>query len=134
MLGSVDDKSVIVADLEAGIGTLTRLDARTVDAAVVVTEPTAKSIEVGRRAVDVARDKEINLVVVVANRVRDTEDFEAIQNAFPDLDVIRVPNDEAISEAERRGVAPLDASPGSPAVRALAATAVRLLDSAPSAR
>ena len=47
MLGSVSDEgTTIVADLEAGIGTLTRLEDAAVDVTVVVVEPTGSETQV----------------------------------------------------------------------------------------
>ncbi len=109
---------VVVADFEAGIGTVLRLDAP-VDVVVVVVEPTAKSLEVGRRAAETVREKGLGRVLVTANRVRDDADAERVRAAFPDHDPVLVPDDPAIVDAERRGLAPLDAAPDSPAVRAL---------------
>jgi CO dehydrogenase maturation factor len=120
LLGSANfNDAVVVADLEAGIGTLTRLGDRQVDAVLLLVEPTAKSIEVATRAAGLAREKALGGLVVVANRVRDAEDLAAVRAAFPDDRVVGVPDDPAIVEADRRGLAPLDLSPGAPAVRAL---------------
>ncbi len=118
---------VVVADLEAGIGTLTRMDEAGVDAALVVVEPTAKSIEVGARAVSLVREKGVDRVIVVANRVRGEDDLERIRAAFPDADVRSIPDDLAIVQAERHGTAPLDTAPQAPAVRALVDLAEELL-------
>jgi len=129
LLGSVQfGDAAVIADLEAGIGTLTRLGERGVDAVCVVVEPTPKSIEVGARAAALAREKALGEVTVVANRVRDDGDVALVQQAFPGLPVVPVPDDPAIVEAERHGVAPLDSAPDAPAVRALADLAERLLD------
>lgn len=128
MLGNVDTADVIVvADLEAGIGTLTRLADGAVDIVVVVVEPVPKSMEVGTRAVAVAAEKGIERLVIVANRVRDTADLEAIETAFPGHELVIVPDDGAIVEADRRGVAPLDVTPEAPAVQAFSALAERLV-------
>ncbi len=51
MLSSVDfGDTIVLADCEAGIGTLTRLGETPVDVVLVVVEPTPKSLEVGARA------------------------------------------------------------------------------------
>ncbi|MBA3311349.1 MAG: AAA family ATPase [Nocardioidaceae bacterium] len=121
---------VVVADFEAGLGTVMRLDGRPVDVAVVVVEPTAKSLEVGRRAADLIRETQLGRLVVTANRVRDEQDVARVTAAFPQVSPVLVPDDPAIGEAERRGVAPLDAAPDSPAVRALTSLAEELLASA----
>ncbi|MDP9452771.1 MAG: hypothetical protein M3P97_05170, partial [Actinomycetota bacterium] len=51
---------------------------------------------------------------VVANRMGDEPDHPGIEPA------VRIPFDPAVADAERRGLAPLDACPGSPAVDAVA--------------
>jgi len=122
LLGSVDTgKTVIVADFEAGLGTLTRLGDVRVDTVVVVVEPMVKSLEVGTRAAAYAAAHSTDHVVVVANRIRNDEDLAAVRRAFISsvTEIITVPEDPAIGEADRHGVAPLDAAPNSPAVEAL---------------
>lgn len=116
----------MVADFEAGLGTVLRLDAP-VDVVVVVVEPTAKSLEVGRRAAETVHAADLGRVVVTANRVRDEEDAQRVRDAFPGLDPVLVPDDAAVVDAERRGLAPLDASRDAPAVRALVLLAESLL-------
>lgn len=129
LLGSVEfGDTAVVADLEAGIGTLTRLAERRVDAVLVVVEPTPKSIEVGARAAHLAREKSLGNITVIANRVRDDADVAFVQQAFPGVPVAPVPEDAAILDAERRGAAPLDSAPDAPAVRALTDLAERLFD------
>ncbi len=122
---------VVVADFEAGLGTVLRLDGRPVDVVVVVVEPTARSLEVGRRAADLVRESQLGRLVLTGNRVRDDDDVARITAAFPDLHPVLVPDDQAIVEAERRGVAPLDAAADSPAVRALVGLGEGLLGPAP---
>lgn len=118
---------VIVADLEAGIGTLTRLGEHSVDAVLVVVEPTPRSIEVGKRAAALAREKALGRVLVVASRLRDESDLAEIREAFPDDEVVGVPTDPAIVAADRHGSAPLDSAPQAPAVLALVDLAERVL-------
>ena len=128
MLGSVNfNDVVVVADLEAGIGTLTRLGEQQVDAVLLLVEATPKSIEVATRAAGLAREKSLGRLVVVANRVRHADDLAAVRAAFPDDRVVGIPDDPAIVEADRRGLAPLDLAPDAPAVRALAELAESLL-------
>ncbi|MDE0804970.1 MAG: hypothetical protein OSA99_16820 [Acidimicrobiales bacterium] len=127
MLGHVPcEGTTIVADLEAGIGTLTRLTEATIDVALVVVEATPKSIEVGQRAVEVAGAKQVGRVIVVANRVRSAADRTVIDEAFPGCEIMEVPDDAAIVRADRDGVAPLDSAATSPAVVALTAVASRI--------
>jgi CO dehydrogenase nickel-insertion accessory protein CooC1 len=120
LLGSVQaEGTTVVADLEAGIGTLTRLSEAAVDVTVVVVEPTPRSIDVARRAVSVAREQAQGRLVIVANKVADDADRARIREAFGELTVVEVPVDGAVDEADRLGVAPLDHAPGCPAVAAL---------------
>lgn len=114
---------MVVADFEAGVGTLTRLSEQHVDTVLIVVEPTPKSLEVGSRARALATDKSVSRVVVIANRVRDDADLQTVRAAFPDCEIVAVPDDPKIVEADRLGVAPIDLAPDAPAVVALVALA-----------
>ncbi len=128
MLSSVDfGDTHVIADLEAGIGTLTRLADDQLDAVLLVVEPTAKSIEVGVRAARLVREKSLGHLVVVASRVCDDADRAALVAALGDAEIVVVPQDDEILAADRRGLAPLDVAPDAPAVRALAAMAESLV-------
>lgn len=120
MLGSVTaEEATVVADLEAGIGTLTRLADAAVDVTVVVVEPTPRSIDVARRAVAVATERGHGRVVVVANKVTDEQDRQRVRAAFDQFPIVEVPADDAIDTADRLGLSPLDHAPDCPAVQAL---------------
>jgi CO dehydrogenase maturation factor len=116
----------VIADFEAGVGTLTRLGEQRVDTVLVVVEATPKSIEVGQRAMQLAQEKLLQRVIIIANRVRGDDDLATIRAAFPGVDVVPVPEDPAIREADRYGVAPIDHAPHAPAVRALVTLAEQL--------
>lgn len=118
---------MVIADFEAGLGTVMRLTDSPVDVVVVVVEPTAKSLEVGRRAAETVQEAGLGRVVVTANRVRDDDDTARVRAAFPGFDPVLVPDDPAIVDAERRGLAPLDAAPDAPGVRALVGLAESML-------
>jgi len=128
----VMEDGVVVADFEAGLGTVMRLAGCPVDVVVVVVEPTAKSLEVGRRAADLVAETSLGRLVLVANRVRDKDDVARIAAVFANLEPVLVPDDEAIVHAERDGLAPLDAAPDSAAVRALVGLAEGLSVAVPS--
>ena len=117
---------VVVADLEAGVGTLTRLGDAGVDVVLIVVEPTPKSVEVGSRAAALVADKALGRAIVVASRIRSDDDLTMVRKAFPDHQVVAIPDDAAIVAADRNGVAPLDSAPDAPAVLALAALADEL--------
>ena len=115
---------VVICDLEAGIGTVSRMSAGNADVVVVVANPTAKALEVARRAIDIASD--VAEVVVLANRVRSDEDLQAIKDVVGDHELIVIPEDPVIAAADRDGVAPIDLDPDSPGVAAIIKLADRL--------
>jgi len=117
--------AVVIGDLEAGTGTVRRLRDGDADAVVVVAQPTAKSIDVARRAVELATERAAR-IVVVANRVRDEGDLELIAGALEGQEIVVVSDDPTIADADRDGRAPIDVDAGSPGVRAIVALADRL--------
>jgi CO dehydrogenase maturation factor len=119
------DGMIIIGDLEAGIGTVLRLQEGQADVVLVVAQPTAKSLNIARRAVEMAADRTAR-TIVVANRVRDDEDLAVIRAAVGDCEMIVVPDDEAIALADREGRAAIDVDADSPGVRAIIALADRL--------
>ena len=125
MLGELEgQRAILICDMEAGVGTLLRLDPGDVDVVLVVADPSAKSIEVARRAAQIAAERAE--VIVVANRVASEVDLEAIRAALGDRDLVVVPEDAAIARADREGIAPIDVDPHAPGVRALTELADRL--------
>ncbi len=108
------------------MGTLTRLRDQPVDLVLVVVEPTAKSIEAGRRIVGMVRERQLGRIVVVANRIRDDSDLERIVAVLSDNEIVTVPDDPAVRAADREGAGLLDHAPHAPAVAALVGLAQRL--------
>lgn len=127
MLGSVHTDRTVIADLEAGIGTLTRLPDGAIDVVVIVVEPTPRSLDVGVRAHELALSRGVGRVVVVANRVADDADRDRVAAALGGLELVEIPHDTAVADAERDGLAPMDVAAGSPAVTALVELAARLV-------
>ncbi|HWH30833.1 MAG TPA: hypothetical protein VNU26_18070 [Mycobacteriales bacterium] len=133
MLGQLERPGrVVVADFEAGLGTVLRLSRDPgspvrVDVVVVVVEATRSSIDVGRRAVEAVTAGGLGRVVVTGNRIDGADDAARVRQAFPGLQPVIVPHEPAVVAAERQGRAPLDAAPDSPGVRALVGLAERVL-------
>lgn len=125
------DGRTVVADLEAGVNDLIWAYPKPEDVVLVVTEPYVKSIEVARRALQVARDVGVQRILLVVNRVESPDDVAEVAHVIPDVDLVEVPEDPAVQQADRDGIAALDASPDSPAVTAVAALASRLLSLEP---
>ena len=120
----------VIADMEASPEHLTRATPEAADVLLAVAEPYFRSLEAARRQTWLARDLGIAKIAVVANKVRDPRDHEAIM-AFcdhHDLDLLgSVPYDGALGEADRADVAPVEHDPGAPAVVAVDHLADRLL-------
>ena len=108
----------VLGDLEAGIGVLARMEVGSLDVVLVVVNPTPKSIEVARRAVEAARARDIK-VLVVANRIASDEDLATITAVLGDEEIVVVPDDPAIGRADAEGLAPIDLDDASPGVRAI---------------
>lgn len=127
MLGQLEsDDRIVIADMEAGAGTLTRMEAGSLDVAVLVVEPSVKSIDVARRASEIIRERRIGMLVAAANRVRDDADLQRVRESLPGLEIVVVPDDPRITAADREGRSPLDAAVDAPAVHAAAELAHRL--------
>jgi CO dehydrogenase maturation factor len=116
----------VLGDLEAGIGVLTRMESGSLDIVLVVANPTPKSIEVARRAVETAAARDIP-VLVVANRIADDEDLEAIRAVLGEHEMAIVPEDPVIARADADGLAPIDVDDTSPGVRAIIEISERLV-------
>lgn len=130
MLGELEvDDAFVISDLEAGVGTLVRMQPGVADVVVVVAEPTVRSIEVARRAASVASSRA--KVVIAANRVTSEADAETVRAALGDYEIVVIPEDDAISEADKEGLAPADVAsdgPGVEAIRRLAKCVADLAD------
>ncbi|CAN5450615.1 carbon monoxide dehydrogenase accessory protein CooC [soil metagenome] len=127
LLGQLEAEGrVVIADFEAGLGTLSRMQPDQVDMLLVVVEPTAKSLEVGRRALELIRERGVGDVRVIANRVRGEDDARLLEGSFEQGVLTSIPEDPAVRAAGVQGVSPFDAAPDAPAVRAVSALAESL--------
>ena len=122
MLRAFEDSSdaIVIADLEAGIGSLTRMAERHIDRVVVVCEPTVKSAQAATRAVEQA-DRLGVPVVIAANRVTSADDEAFVRGQFDGRDVVVIPDDALVTDSDRLGLAPIDHAPDCPAVGAIRA-------------
>ena len=129
MLGQFEeDGTVVVADFEAGLGTLSRMEAGAADVLLVIAEPTQKSIEVARRALAIIAERNLGRPILVANRIRADADRALITEAFPHVQSVAIPDDPAIRAADLEGRAAIDAARDAPGVRALSGLALALAD------
>jgi CO dehydrogenase maturation factor len=125
LLGELESNGrIVLCDMEAGLGTVARIQPGQLDVLVVVAEPSAKGIDVARRAAAMGASRA--RVVVIANRIREPADLDAIRDALPEHELIVVPEDPVIARADRDGVAPIDLDPESPGVMAIVQLADQL--------
>ena len=115
-----DDARVVVADLEAGLNDLIWAKPGGNDVVLTVTEGSEKSVEIARRAVEVAEELGVTRIVGVANRVVSDADISRVANQLKVAEVFSVPEDPAVEHADQLGIAPMDADPNSPAMVAIA--------------
>jgi len=112
-----------VMDMDAGIENLGRGTTQGIDALLVVTEPSRRSLEVLGKIRSLARDIDVGRVFAVGNKVTSSEDSMMIQEWVEreGLSLLGdIPLDGMIKEADRRGIAPLDFDPSSPGMQAIA--------------
>jgi len=124
-------RRVVVVDMEAGLEHLSRATARHVDALAAVIEPYFRALETGRRVVELAEELQISRIDVVANKVRNDADREAIAS-FCEGEGLQlaaeIPYDDSFLEAERAREAAIDHAPDAPGVTAIRDWGRRLLD------
>jgi CO dehydrogenase maturation factor len=130
-----EDAEFTVLDTEASPEHLTRGTARYAETMLTVVEPYYKSLETGRRMAALARDLGVPEVKLVANKLRDERELDAVRE-FAGKHRLElagvVPYDEALPDAERAEAAPLDFAPEAPAVRAISDLAGSMLANGPS--
>jgi CO dehydrogenase maturation factor len=123
-------EDVCILDTEASPEHLSRGTAKYADAMLIVVEPYFKSLETGRRMAALGRDLGLAKVALVANKIRDDRELEAVRefSSQHGIDIAGVvPYDENMPGAERAQAAPLDFAPDTPAVAAIAEIADRVV-------
>jgi CO dehydrogenase maturation factor len=102
------DEAVIV-DMEAGLEQFGRSTCRGVDLMLVVIEPGTKSIETASRIIELSVDMGVRKVALVANRVRNTAETDAVARLLQvrGLELTHaIPYSPALAEAELLGMSP----------------------------
>ena len=125
-LASSEPRDVTILDTEASIEHLSRGTVRNVDALLVVTEPYYRSLETAGRIVPLAQELGLPEVWVVANKVRNESEKEAIlqYGAGHGFQIVAaIPYDPQVAEADQLGRSVIDHAPGGSAVAAIGALA-----------
>ena len=124
LMGFADPTCDVIADLEAGPTTPFENYHEFADDVVVVVGSAWRSAMTARRLIPMVGERRMT---IVANRWRDEPDHPGLEPA------IRIPNDPALTQAEREGRSPFEACPDSPAVEAIGRLADLLLAQAAEA-
>jgi CO dehydrogenase maturation factor len=130
-MASERQEDVCILDTEASPEHLSRGTAQYADVMLVVVEPYFKSLETGRRMAALAKDLGLGRVALIANKMREERDLEAVQE-FAQRNELEIggiiPHDETMQKAERAGKSPFDFDPDTPAVLAIEEVARRFVE------
>jgi CO dehydrogenase maturation factor len=117
-------------DVEASLEHFAQNKALHADTLLVVVEPYFRSLETGRRMVGLGKQLAPERLVLVANKVRDESELDAVEQLADSEGIAvagAVPYDERLVDAERATSALLDFDPHAPAVTAIDELARELL-------
>lgn len=106
----LQNKDVVIMDMEAGIEHLGRGTADSVDQFIVVIEPGARSIQTYEKVKQLALDLGVKNVRVVANKVRNKEDEDFIKENIKDDLLGFIHYNKEVIDADRQGKSPFDFS------------------------
>lgn len=119
-----DEGRLVVVDMEASPEHLSRGTVRHADAVCFVAEPYYRSLETVRRMAALVAEMSIDRIVVVANKIRSTQDLEAIQEFCGRHDIELagcVPWSEEVISADQQRVPVADWPEAASFVEAVAA-------------
>ena len=117
------DSWTIIGDLPAGPRQLAYRWAPYADTFLLCVEPSWKSALTARRVASILRSEGECSVLAVATKVSGADDRRAVEKMLGEPVIGCVPFDSAVADAERAGLAPIDAAPECDAVRAIAQVA-----------
>jgi len=107
----LQNKDVVVMDMEAGIEHLGRGTAEGVDAFVVVVEPGERSLQTYRKVKKLGNDIGVKKVFVVGNKIRNKEDEEFIISNLEDGEALGfIYYNQDVINSDRANQSPYDTS------------------------
>ncbi|SHH24695.1 ATP-binding protein [Tepidibacter thalassicus] len=105
----LQNKDVVIMDMEAGIEHLARGTAQGVDAFIVVVEPGERSIQTYRKVKKLGEDIGVKRVLVVGNKIRNKEDENFIINNVQDGECLGfIYYNEEVINSDRSNLSPYD--------------------------
>jgi CO dehydrogenase maturation factor len=103
---------MIILDLYAGVEHLGRATADSVDAMLVVVEPTERSLGTAAQIKKLAEDINLSRLFLVANKTTGEEDIEFVREHSPGMPLIAtLPVSPLVLQADRQGKALYDLAP-----------------------
>ncbi len=115
----VQRDGVVLLDLYAGVEHLGRGTAESVDALLVVAEPTNRSMGTARQVVSLADDLGIENTFLIGNKIQSKDDEDFFQDAGHGLELAGcMPHTQEVMIADRSGGVLYDMSPAMAAVAA----------------
>lgn len=107
----LQNKDVVIMDMEAGIEHLGRGTAQGVDAFIVVVEPGERSIQTYKKVKGLGNDIGVKKVFVVGNKIRNKEDEDFINSKIDTSDILGfVYYNQNVVDADRSNKAPYEVS------------------------
>lgn len=107
----LQNKDVVVMDMEAGIEHLGRGTAESVDAFIVVVEPGERSLQTYRKVKKLGNDIGVKKVFVVGNKIRNKEDEEFIMSNLEDGESLGfIYYNQDVIDSDRSNLSPYDSS------------------------
>ncbi len=108
----LQEREIVIVDMEAGIEHLGRATARGVDAMLIVVEPGRRSIQTAEAITKLAGDIGISTIIMVVNKATEA-DGAFCEDLGKRFNVIGcLPLSEEVRRADLDGLAPFDAAPG----------------------
>lgn len=120
-------ESIVVGDFEAGLGVFARVGESQIDVTLIVVEPTPRSLDVGVRALELARENKQGRFIVVANKVSSSGELDLIRQSIAHDAIVVVPFSDALVDADRRGVSVFDVEGNEPFISPIQRLAVELV-------
>jgi CO dehydrogenase maturation factor len=100
----VDGKTDLILDMEAGIEHLSRGTVRTVDALVVVVDPSLRAVETALRIRELAGQLGLKQILAIGNKIRSEKDLRFLVESLPGWEFAGfLPYDDTLRDAEMSG-------------------------------
>ncbi len=107
----LQNKDVVIMDMEAGIEHLGRGTDQGVDAFIVIVEPGERSLQTYRKVKNLGKDIGVNKIFVVGNKIRNKEDEEFIINNLEDGESLGfIYYNQDVINSDRSNLSPYDNS------------------------